>query len=59
MAERLLISVWLTREHRDGYLLWRIFSDGIEHMLVSLVEVPALDGQTLSKGGQHLFIHVR
>lgn len=59
VAERLLISIWLTSENRDGHSLWRIRRDGIKHMLVSLVKAPAIDDQALSKGGQHLFIYVR
>ena len=59
MAERLLISVWLTREHRDSHSLRRICRYGIEHVLIPFVKAPAIHDQTLSEAGQNLFVHVR
>ena len=58
MAERLLISVWLTREHRDSHSLRRICRYGIEHVLIPFVKAPAIHDQTLSEAGQNLFVHV-
>lgn len=51
MAERLLISVWLTHEHRDSHLLRRIRRDGIEHVLIPFVKAPAIHDQPLSEAG--------
>jgi len=52
VAERLLISIWLTSENRDGHSLWLIRRDGIKHMLISFVKAPAIHDQTLSEAGQ-------
>lgn len=47
MAERLLISSWLTSENRDGHSLWLIRRDGTKHVLVSFVKAPAIDDQPI------------
>ena len=57
MAERLLISVWLTREHRDSHSLLADCRYGIEHVLIHFVKAPAIHDQTLSEAGQNLFVH--
>lgn len=59
MAERLLISVWLTREHRNSHSLRRIRRDCIKHMLVPFVKAPAINDQTLADRWQDFLVHVR
>ncbi len=59
VAERLLILFWLTSENGDRHSFWRTCRYGIENMLVHFVKAPAMHDQTLSEGGQNLFIHVR
>jgi len=56
VAERLLISTWLTSENRDGHSLWRIRRDSIKRVLISFVKAPAIDDQTLPKRRQHVLI---
>ena len=59
MAERLLIHVWLASKHGDRHSFRRTCRDGIEHMLVSFVEAPAVRDQSIPEPGQDFLIHVR